>query len=146
MAAVGCCMWSLGRVYRLDSFLLLLYPLPPVFVALRWDTRRAFQTVGVTVMLVGCSLGPFYAFLYALGIGSLSVVMAAGLAGRWPTALLLAATTATKVAGVAAQVSIAARLLGFGGWSLVTTQLPTVTAALLGDFSYEWTGLFIQGG
>lgn len=130
MAAVGCCLWSLGRVYRLDSFLLLLYPLPPVFVALRWDTRRAVQTVGVTIMLVACSLGPLYAFLYAIGIGSLGVVMAAGLAGRWPTPLLLAATTATKVAGVAVQVSIAARLLGFGGWSLVTAQVRAMLAGL----------------
>jgi len=130
MAAVSCCLWSLGRVYRLDSFLLLLYPLPPVFVALRWDARRAVQTVGVTVLLVACSLGPLYAMLYALGIGAGSAVMAVGLAARWPTAGLLAATTATKVVGVAAQVGIAGRLLGYGGWALVTTQVKAMVVGL----------------
>lgn len=130
MAALTTALWFIGRVLRLDALLMLLYPLPTMYIAARWGLGCSDLCLCAGTFLIFTLLGPLFAQSYFLNTGLLASTYARCLWYRWsfwPT--LLAGATA-KAVGLVTQLAWVSIMLRYSAWDAVTIQVTQMIAGL----------------
>lgn len=123
MAAITTTLWYLGRIFRMDAFLLLMYPLPGMYVAARWDSHIANQTILASLFLILCTMGPIYAVLFVLNSGLLTMAYSRGVAKGWSWSRTLAVGAIAEAVGLVFQVLIMNAILRVNSWSILFTSM-----------------------
>lgn len=136
MTALSTAIWHAGRVFRLDSLLLLFYPIPTMYVAARWGLHSANVTLITTVLFIFITVGPFYAKAFVLNSGLLAAAYARGLWYRWPFAGLLMAGACAKMVGLFLGLKWSSLILGFDAWSVVTEQTKALLGAIIAAINW----------
>lgn len=127
MVSLTTVMWWLGRMMRLDAFLLLLYPIPTIYIAARHGLLFAHYALASTLLLVFSLVGPLYCFIFFLNTGLLTLAYARALWHRWPWWVGLLAGGFAKSLGLWVQLSFMGKILEINAWEAVGIQ---VTASL----------------
>ncbi|PXF47625.1 hypothetical protein BWQ96_02604 [Gracilariopsis chorda] len=123
MTALATVLWYLGRMLRLDAFLLLFYPLPTMYIASKYGLSFATCTILSTLFFVFTIVGPFFAVTYLLNTGLLTAVYARAIWFRlgWRATLLSGA--AAKAVGLCLQLLFITPILRYNAWKAVTEQV-----------------------
>lgn len=123
MAAVTIVLWYLGKIFRLDAFLLLFYPLPTLYIAARWGLSDADSTLCVILLLSFLLQGPFFTKSYFFNTGLLTLTYSRMLWHRrsWYVSLLCGALA--KAVGVVLSLFWYALILRENTWTLITEQI-----------------------
>lgn len=124
-------LWNLGKIWRLDSLLLLFYPLPMFFIALRWGPRAGDVVLFTTLFTIVTLMGPLYAILYALNTGLMALVFSRALYWRWHWAPAAVAGGLAKGAGLALQFTWMSSIVRYNSWTLVAEQVKMMVEGIL---------------
>lgn len=131
MTALATVLWYLGRMLRLDAFLLLFYPLPTMYIASRYGLNFATYTILSTLFFVFTIVGPFFAVTYLLNTGLLTAVYSGAIWFRlgWRGTLLSGA--AAKAVGLCLQLLFITPILRHNAWKAVTEQVTLILENLI---------------
>lgn len=122
MTAATAYMWFLGRILRLDAFIVLFYPLPSLFIMMRWGPSYGNCMPLTTTIFITTMLGPLYGVLFALNSGLLIVALGNSLWYQWHWSLSLLAALAAKFVGFFLNVAWTSAMLQHDTWKLVGDQ------------------------
>lgn len=131
MAAMTIVMWMLGRHLRLDSFLLLFYPLPNMYIAARWGLSLSDSTLWTIIFVMFVSMGPMYAFQYMFNSGLLTYTYARALWYGWSWPVSLLAGSLAKAIGICCTLVSASFMLRNNAWALITDQVTGMLTGML---------------
>lgn len=123
MAAVTIVLWYLGKIFRLDAFLLLFYPLPTLYIAARWGLADADSTLCVILLLSFLLQGPFFTKSYFFNTGLLTMTYSRMLWYRRSWFVSLLCGTLAKAVGVVLSLFWYALILRQNTWALITEQI-----------------------
>lgn len=132
MSALTMIMWNLGRVLRLDSFLLMFYPLPMLFVTMRWGVYQGRRVLLGSCFLIFTMMGPFYAGLYFLNTGIMALMLSYALFKRWSWLPTVVSAGIAKGIGLALQFTAMTPVLRENSWDFVAIQVKVLVDKLLG--------------
>eukprot|EP00177_Eucheuma_denticulatum_P004464 GFKZ01008111.1.p1 GENE.GFKZ01008111.1~~GFKZ01008111.1.p1 ORF type:complete len:361 (-),score=24.06 GFKZ01008111.1:2032-3009(-) len=127
MIALTTVIWYFGRVFRLDAFLLLFYPLPTMYISSKWGPYYANLTLISTLVFIFLIVGPIYAQLFFLNSGLLILAYSYTLHLNWTFLPVLLAGAAAKAIGLFLNVKWVSFILKHNSWKYLTEQ----TRALL---------------
>lgn len=139
MATLTYVIWTLGRVYHLDAFLLLFYPLPTMYIAGRWGLEHADRTLAAIIFILFVLMGPLYAKMFLLNFGLLSYTYTRALWYRWPWHVSLLAGSLAKGVSLVASMFWFNLILRYNTWQAVSEQVLTMLvslSALLGKLPF----------
>lgn len=122
MTALTTAVWFVGRVLRLDSLLLLFYPIPSMYIAARWGVKASDVSLFTTVLFIAITVGPFYAKSFVLNSALLAATYARGLWYGWPFWALLLAGACAKAMGLLIGLKWMSLILRYDAWVVVTQQ------------------------
>lgn len=122
MTALTTAMWYFGRVLKLDVFLMLLYPIPTMYISAKWGMWQATVTLGASVVFIFLTVGPLYAVLYMLNSGLLAWVYAKGVCDGWRFWKLLLGGGIAKGIGLTLMLKLTGSILKYDVWKAVTLQ------------------------
>lgn len=131
MIAITTVVWYLGRVFRLDAFLLLFYPLPTMYISSKWGPYYANLTLISTLVFIFLIVGPIYAQLFFLNSGLLILAYSYTLHLNWPFLPVLLSGAAAKALGLILNLKWVSFILKHNSWKYLTEQ----TRALLVSIS-----------
>lgn len=135
MAALTINLWTMGRVFRMDALLLLMYPLPNMFIAARWGLPHADRTLQATVLMMFILMGPIYAQLYFFNSGLLTLAYTRALWYRLPWRATLALGALAKAVGLALNLAWLSVVFRYNSWTLLTNQVRSLLVTTLGLIS-----------
>lgn len=122
MAALTTQFWYIGRILRLDAFLLLLYPLPCMFISARWGLTHSDRCLSASIFMIFVSMGPMFAQFYFFNSGLLTFVYSRTLWWQWPWWACLTAGAAAKGVGLLANLIWANFVFKTNMWLFLTDQ------------------------
>lgn len=123
MAAITIQLWYVGRILKLDSFLLLLYPLPSMYISARWGLAYADRCLWVTIFMIFIAMGPMFAQLYFFNTGLLTFTYTRALWWRWPWWACLTAGGLAKAIGLAINMGWASYVFETNVWLFLAFQI-----------------------
>jgi Predicted membrane protein (DUF2232) len=123
MTAMTAVLWFFGRVLRLDSFLILFYPLPSLYVMMRWGPRYGNIMFFTTSLLIWTLMGPLYGLTFTLNSGLLALALGNALWFQWHWGAAILAGCFAKFVGLMLNVSWTSALLRYNTWKLVGEQV-----------------------
>lgn len=131
MACLTLILWYFGRIFKLDSFLILFYPLPTMYIASRWGIQHADRTLCVALFLLFMRMGPLYSKIYFMNSGLLTMAYSRALWYRftWLQSLLFGAIA--KAIGVWLSFVWAGFIFRENSWVLFTSQVTLMLQGLL---------------
>lgn len=132
MSALTMIMWNLGRILRLDSFLLMFYPLPMLFVTMRWGIYQGRRVLLGSCFLIFTMMGPLYAGLYLLNTGIMALMLSYALYKRWPWLPTVVSSGVAKGVGLALQFTALSPILRENSWDFVALQVKVLVDKFLG--------------
>lgn len=132
MAAWTTALWFIGRMLKMDALVMLLYPLPTMYVAARWGLGFSDLTLYAVTFLIFTLMGPLYAQGYLFNSGLLTWTYARCLWWRWSFGPTLAAGAFAKGIGLMIQLAWASVVLRYNAWIAVTFQVRQMIEALCG--------------
>lgn len=146
MTAATLVLWFLGRALQLDSFLILIYPFPSLFIWMRWGPRYGRIMFITTVTLILTFMGPLFALTFALNTGILSLALGTAMWYQWHWMLAILGGCAAKFFGLIINLSWTSALLRRNTWQLIGDQVKTMidTAGALA-FRLFRNGAVFQG-
>jgi hypothetical protein len=116
-------LWFCGRLLRMDSFLVLFYPLPSLVIMMRWGPRYGNAMFLTTSLLILTLMGPLFAFLFTMNTGLLILAFGNALWYQWHWSLTILAGCAAKFAGLFVNVSLTSAMLRYNAWQLMGEQV-----------------------
>lgn len=144
MTAITTVFWYFGRILRMDSVLLLFYPLPAMYVASRFGLKFADLTLMCSVFLIFTVMGPLYAGLYFLNTGLLILVYSRALWYRWGWKLTLLGGGLAKGVGLALQLGWISVILRYNAWKAAALQV-TAMLTFMGNIANKVLGRAVFG-
>jgi Predicted membrane protein (DUF2232) len=123
MTAATAVMWFYGRVIRLDSLIMLFYPLPGFYIMMRWGPYYGNITALTSCMLIMGLLGPLYGTSYVLNTGLLAFAFGNALWYRWHWLLAILAGSFAKLVGIVLQIALTSALLHYNAWAIIGNQV-----------------------
>ncbi len=130
--ALTLCMWYLGRIFRLDSFLLLFYPIPMFFVTMRWGPQTGDRVLVSTLIVVLTMMGPLYSILYFFNTGIMALVFSRVLWNRWHWLPSILAGGFAKGVGLAFQFTWMSGIVRYNAWTLIAEQVKILVDTTVG--------------
>jgi hypothetical protein len=132
MTAATAVMWYFGRVLRLDSLIMLFYPLPGFYIMMRWGSYYGNITALTTCMLIPALLGPLYGVSYVFNTGLLAFAIGNALWYRWHWLLAILVGAFAKFVGVTAQLVLTSSLLRYNAWVMIGDQVKGIVDGMGG--------------
>jgi Predicted membrane protein (DUF2232) len=132
MTAATAVMWYFGRVLRLDSLIMLFYPLPGFYIMMRWGSYYGNITALTTCMLIPALLGPLYGISYVFNTGLLAFAIGNALWYRWHWLLAILVGAFAKFVGVTAQLVMTSSLLRYNAWVMIGDQVKGIVDGMGG--------------
>lgn len=126
MTAGTLVLWFLGRALQLDSFLILIYPFPSLFIWMRWGPRYGRMMFFTTTTLILSFMGPLYALTFSLNTGFLALALGTAMWYRWHWISAIIAGCAAKFLGLILNVTWTSAILRCNTWKLVGEQVKTM--------------------
>lgn len=126
MTAATLVLWFLGRALQLDSFLILIYPFPSLFIWMRWGPRYGRMMFITTITIILTFMGPLFALTFGLNTGILSLALGTAMWYQWHWVFAILAGCAAKFVGLIINVSWTSAMLRTNTWQLVGEQVKTM--------------------
>jgi hypothetical protein len=123
MTAATAVMWYFGRVLRLDSLIMLFYPLPGFYIMMRWGPYYGNITALTSCMLILGLLGPLYGVSYVLNTGLLAFAFGNALWYQWHWVFAILAGAFAKLVGIVLQLVLTSGLLHYNAWTMIGNQV-----------------------
>lgn len=139
MTALTALLWLVGRVFRFDSFLITFYPLPSLYIMMRWGPVYGNLMLISTFVLIQTLLGPFLGLQYALNTGLLVLAFGNTMWYQWHWGVAIAAGCLAKFVGLFLNITWTSALLRYNTWKLVSEQVQG-TIQTFGGFYYKIAG------
>jgi len=131
MSALTMIMWNLGRILRLDSFLLMFYPLPMLFITMRWGIYQGRRVLMGSCFLIFTMMGPLYAGLYFMNTGIMALMLSYAMYKRWNWLPTVTSAGLAKGLGLALQFTAMTPILRVNSWDFVATQVKVLVDKLM---------------
>lgn len=122
MTALTAYLWYFGRVLRLDSFIVLFYPLPSLFIMMRWGPEYGNCMPVCTTLFITIAMGPLYGILFALNSAMLIFALGNSLWYQWYWGLSILAGLAAKFVGFFLNILWTSAMLQHNTWKLLAVQ------------------------
>lgn len=123
MTAATAVLWFLGRILQLDSFLILIYPFPSLFIMMRWGPPYGNMMFFTTCLLILTLMGPLYGLSFTLNSGLLALALGNAMWYQWHWVLAIFAGCFAKFVGLIVNVTWTSALLRYNTWKLVGEQV-----------------------
>lgn len=132
MSALTTAMWYFGRIFRLDAFIMLFYPVPMLYAAMRWGPSYGDRTLIASLFLIFTLMGPLYCVLFFLNTGLLGLTFTRAFWYQWPPAAALLAGAIAKCTGLVLQLSMTSKILRYDAWQIITHQVKGLIDGVVG--------------
>lgn len=126
MAAITSVMWILARFVRLDNLFTLFYPLPSLFIAMRWGAYFGNITTIATVILPFAYQGPLFGVLYLLDTGFLTFAFVNALWYRWHWIFVLLLGMLVKALGLMLNITWTSALIRVNSWQIIISNVESL--------------------
>lgn len=123
MTAITALLWLVGRVFQLDSFIILFYPLPSLIVMMRWGPRYGNYMFVTTCVMIFTLMGPYFGLQYMLSTGLLVVAFGNTMWHQCSWVVTIAAGCFAKFIGVVANITWTSAILRYNTWTLLSEQV-----------------------
>lgn len=135
MAAITVQLWYAGRILRLDSFLLLLYPLPCMYISARWGLSYGDRCLCVILFIMFVTMGPMYTQFYIFNTGLLTFTYTRTLWWKWPWWACLLAGGLAKAIGLTVNMAWASFVFETNVWKFLAFQIRTMLEGMFAVIS-----------
>lgn len=123
--------WNLGKIWRLDSFLLLFYPIPMFFITMRWGPKVGDVVLFTTLFSILTMMGPLYCILYFLNTGIMAMVFSRALYHRWHWLPGVLAGGVAKGVGLALQFTWMSGIIRYNSWTMIAEQVKIMVESIM---------------
>lgn len=123
MAAITVQLWYAGRILKLDSFLLLLYPLPCMYISARWGLTYGDRCLCVILFMMFVTMGPMFTQFYIFNTGLLTFTYTRTLWWKWPWWACLLAGGLAKAIGLTVNMAWASFVFETNVWHFLAFQI-----------------------
>lgn len=144
MAALTTLLWWMGRMLRLDAFVMLFYPLPTMYAAARFGLQYSDLTLICSIFLIFTILGPIYAGFFFLNTGLLTITYSRVLWYNMGWKVALFAGGIAKGIGLALQLAWVSVILRYNAWKAAALQV-TLMLRFFGNVINKIAGKAICG-
>lgn len=134
-AAVTFQLWYVGRILKLDSFLLLLYPLPCMFISARWGLSHGDRCLSAIILMIFVFMGPMFAQFFVFNSGLLTFTYTRTLWWNWPWWACLTAGGAAKAVGLIVNMAWASFVFKTNVWAFLIYQTKALIEGTFGLIS-----------